>query len=98
MQMDCCRRLTGREVEAELRPPGVQFGELPGLGLHREILMPRPRLVDTEFRNECIHLRVEFDHHLVGIVMITSQIVTRRIPCWPTELLNTGTSRRAGGT
>src|SRR4029077_6504326 len=48
--------------------------------LHREIFMPRPRLVDSEFRNECIHLRVELDHPLVRGMMIASQRVARRVP------------------
>src|SRR5258708_2533224 len=44
------------QIEAELGAPGVQFGELPSPGAHREVFMPGPRLVEAELRNELIHL------------------------------------------
>src|ERR1700730_282146 len=81
------------QVEAELRSPGVQFGELPGPGSHREMFMPGPRLVEAEFRNELIHLRVKLDDHLVGIVVIAGDVVARRVARRTPELLDPGSAK-----
>ena len=78
------------QIEAELRSPGIQLGELPSPGSHREVFMPGPRLVEAEFRNELIHLRVKLDDQLVGIIMIAGDVVARRVARGAPELLDAG--------
>src|ERR1700730_5019291 len=78
------------QIEAELGSPSVQLRELPGPGPHRQMFMPGPRLVEAEFRNELIHLRVELDDHLVGIIMIAGDVVARRVARGAPDLLYAG--------
>ena len=59
--------------------------------------MPGPRLVYSELRNEFVHVGVELDHHLVGVVMIAGQVVARGVPRGPPELLDPGCAQRVGG-
>src|ERR1700738_2888969 len=54
------------------------------------MFMPGPRLVEAEFRNELIHLRVELDDHLVGIIMIAGDVVARRVARGAPDLLYAG--------
>src|SRR5208283_2104481 len=62
------RSSTRGEVVAELSSPGIQL--VPAPGLHRKMFMPGPGLENPEFWDERVHLGVELNYHLVGVVVI----------------------------
>jgi len=78
------------KIKTEFRSPGVQLGELPGPGSHGQMFVPGPRLVEAEFRDELVHLRVEFDDHPIGIIVITGNVVARRVARGTPQLLDPG--------
>jgi hypothetical protein len=41
--------------------------------------MPGSRLMEAEFRNELVHLGIELDYHPVGIIVVTGNVVARRV-------------------
>src|ERR1700752_952140 len=85
------RRLSGSsrcEIEAEFSAPRVQLGELPGLGPHRQMFMPWSGFMETEFRNELVHLGVELDQYLVRIMVVTGNVMACRVPRRTPELVD----------
>ena len=60
--------------------------------------MPRPWLVEAEFRNELIHLRVKLDDHFVGIVVIAGDVVARRVARGAPKLLDPAARRLSAAT
>src|SRR5271166_5692241 len=64
------RTSTCGEVEAELGSPAVQLVEHPAPGLHRKMFMPGPGLEHPELWDERVHLGVELNYHLVGVVVV----------------------------
>src|SRR5208337_4010404 len=73
-------RSTCGEVEGEVGAPGVQLRDSPASRFHRDMFVPRPWLAHPKLRNELIHLGVELDHHLVGIVVVGRHVVARGVP------------------
>ncbi len=41
--------------------------------------MPGSRLMEAEFGNELVHLGIELDYHPVGIIVVTGNVVARRV-------------------
>ena len=61
------------------------------------MLVPRPRLTHTEFRDELIHLGIELDHHFVGVVVVGRHVVARGVSRGAPEEVDAGGAQRIGG-
>ena len=59
--------------------------------------MPGPRLAHPEFRDELVHLGVEFDHHPVGVIVVGRYVVARGVPRGAPEKVDACGAQRIGG-
>ena len=60
--------------------------------------MPGSRLMEAEFRNELVHLGIELDYHPVGIIVVTGNVVARRVARGATKLLDPAARRLSAAT
>ena len=89
------RSSTRGEVVAELSSPGIQL--VPAPGLHRKMFMPGPGLENPEFWDERVHLGVELNYHLVGVVVVGGHVVARRVARGTPEQIDAGRAQGVGG-